>query len=126
MTVAYIDTSAFLATALGESAGGQVAARLDTLSSLVSSNLLEAEVRAAFFREGVEFHPGILAEIQWVTPDRPLTRELEAVLAAGYLRGADLWHLATALYLAPDPSSITFVTLDARQRYVADALGFQT
>jgi hypothetical protein len=41
-------------------------------------------------------------------------------------RGADCWHLATALYLSPDPSALTFLTLDLAQRHVAKALGFQT
>ena len=40
-------------------------------------------------------------------------------------RGANLWHIATVLYLAREPSAISFVTLDDRQRTVATALGFQ-
>ena len=40
-------------------------------------------------------------------------------------RGADLWHIATALYLAREPGAISFVTLNERQRAVAVALGFQ-
>ena len=50
---------------------------------------------------------------------------MEAVLASGYLRGADLWHVAAALYSFPDPRTATFLTLDNRQREVAEALGFQ-
>jgi hypothetical protein len=92
----------------------------------LSSNLLEAETRAAFHREGLEFDAETLVGIEWVFPDRPLTQEFETVLATGYLRGADLWHLATALYLAQDPAEIAFVTLDVRQEAVAEALGFQT
>jgi hypothetical protein len=42
------------------------------------------------------------------------------------VRGADCWHLATALYLAPDPGELTFVTLDAHQQSVAKSLGFRT
>jgi hypothetical protein len=45
---------------------------------------------------------------------------------AGYLRGADCWHLATALYLAPNPSDLTFLTLDDTQRKIAKTLGFRT
>lgn len=59
-------------------------------------------------------------------PDRPLSSEITAVLEAGYLRGADLWHVAVALYHAEDPREVTFVTLDNRQRAVAAALGFRT
>ena len=48
-----------------------------------------------------------------------------AVARAGqHLRGADLWHIATALYTTPEPGDISFVTLDHRQRTVAKALGF--
>ena len=57
-------------------------------------------------------------------PDRPLHTEIAKVLAAGYLRGADCWHLATALYLSVDPSQLAFTTADDRQRTVARALGF--
>ena len=46
------------------------------------------------------------------------------MLEAGYLRGADLWHVAHALYVTPCPASLSFVTLDARQGAVAEALGF--
>ena len=51
---------------------------------------------------------------------------LEAeVLGAGYVCGADCWHLATALYLAGDrPGELSFVTLDHQQRAVAAELGF--
>ena len=41
------------------------------------------------------------------------------------LRGADLWHVATALYIFDEPSEVTFLTLDRRQGEVAGALGFQ-
>jgi hypothetical protein len=58
-------------------------------------------------------------------PDRPLTGEIARVLAAGYVRGADCWHLATALYLTDDPSSLTFLTVDERQKSVAVSLGFE-
>ncbi len=126
MSGAYVDTSAFLATTWGDSAHDQVATRLEAYSTLLSSNLLEAEVRAAFAREGLDFDAETLADIEWVTPDRPLSHELETALAAGYLRGADLWHVATALYVAPDPGEIAFITLDARQQAVVLALGFQT
>ena len=32
------------------------------------------------------------------------------VLEAGYARGADLWYLATAHYMAADLAEVTFVT----------------
>ena len=66
----------------------------------------------------------IVSRIQWVLPDRSLAPEFATVLEAGYLRGADLWHVATALYVAPNPRDLSFVTLDSRQQSVAKTLGF--
>ena len=98
--------------------------------SYLSSNLIEAELRAACAREETGFTAGFVFSIEWVLPNRPLTSELATVLEAGYLKGADLWHVATACYLAGEierePAALSFVTLDARQRKVAAALGFQT
>lgn len=62
---------------------------------------------------------------KWILPDRPLTIEMVRGLEAGYLRGADLWHIATALYVAPQATEISFITLDGQQGEVASALGFQ-
>lgn len=66
-----------------------------------------------------------LAGLEWVNPERSLRPEIEAVLDAGYVRGADCWHLATALYLSLEPADISFLTLDKRQGEVARALGFR-
>ena len=123
---AYIDTSVIAAIALNEVGSNGHARRLGDFSQLFSSNLLEAEVRAALAREGRQFEAGFISGIEWVFPDRSLGPELAVALAAGYLRGADLWHIATALYAAPEPGEIAFVTLDNRQRAVASTLGFQT
>jgi hypothetical protein len=60
-----------------------------------------------------------------VFPDRSLGPEFDAVLSAGYLRGADLWHVACALYVTRTPGDIWFITLDERQRVVAADLGFR-
>jgi hypothetical protein len=89
-----------------------------------SAQLLEAELRSALRREQRELNIRLLDAIEWVSPARSLSMEIETVLAAGYLRGADCWHLAAALYLAPNPGDITFVTLHERQRDVAQMLGF--
>ena len=68
-----------------------------------------------------------MGDLEWETFERPLSDEFAIALRIGYLRGADLWHIATALYVARgDPSEVTFLTLDRRQREVAAALGFQT
>jgi len=126
MSVAYVDTSCLIAVAFGEPGADVLAQRLDEYSVLASSNLLEAEFKSALMREGVEGDGGVTGNITWVLPDRRLTSELESVLVAGYLRGADLWHVATALYLAESPGDVDFISLDAAQVDVAARLGFLT
>ncbi len=125
MTVAYVDTSALIAVAFDESVGMDMAGRLMEISHLLSSNLLEAELRSAFSRESVDFPPSLLSGLNWVFPDRSLEPEINTILRLGYLRGADLWHVASALYVAREPDKMWFVTLDKRQRSVAETVGFK-
>ena len=125
MNVAYVDTSALLAVEFNESGADALARRLNSFTRLVSANLLEAELRAALLREERTFSAGVLAGLDWVFPDRPLSSEIALALAVGYLRGADLWHVATALYVSPTPGGIAFITADNRQSEVAAALGFE-
>jgi len=124
VSVVYVDTSVLTAIAFDEPGAAALAGRLGEFIRLVSSNLLEAELRAAFAREEAAFPEGTLDGIDWILPDRPLAPELAATLEAGYLRGADLWHVANALYATPRPESLSFATLDLRQGAVAEALGF--
>ena len=124
MKVAYVDTSVLTGIAFGEPVADIFARALGGIDRLISSNLLEAELRAAFSRENEPFHEAAIAGIDWIFPNRPLTSELKAALSAGYLRGADLWHVATALYVSPDPQSLIFATLDARQGRITSSLGF--
>jgi predicted nucleic acid-binding protein len=126
MKVAYVDTSALVAIVFGEPGATAMIRQLEAFDELFSSNLLEAELLASLAREQVPLDLDFLSWISWVLPDRPLTREYQHVLAAGYLRGADLWHVACAQYLAGDPSAVAFVTLDKQQRSVARKLGFDT
>ncbi len=125
MTTAYVDSSVIVAVAFGEAGQADSERHMEQFSDLRSSNLLEAEVRAAYLRTGRRYDAQILSGIRWVIPDRPLTLEISKVLEAGYVRGADLWHLATALHIAADPQVVTFITLDAQQRRVARALRFR-
>ena len=124
--VAYIDSSAAVAVARDEPNAEAVSQHLSNFGLLISSNLLEAEVSAAFAREGRELEPEALDGIEWVLPTRPLRAEIAAVLQVGYLRGADLWHVANALYAARSMPGLAFVTLDRRQQTVAVDLGFAT
>ena len=124
MSVAYVDASVLAAVAFDEPGAAACARRLEQFDRLISSNLLEAELRAAFARENLAFRESAIAGIEWILPDRPLASEFAAVLETGRLRGADLWHVATALYVFPRPGALFFATLDARQSSVAEALGF--
>ena len=117
MSVAYVDTSVVVALAFHEEGAESLATRMTGFSRLVSSNFLEAELRA------VPTH--LLARISWILTHRPLSPEMETALEAGSLRGADLWHVASALYAAPEPGAIVFLTLDRQQARVAAALGFR-
>jgi len=124
MALAYVDTSCLVAIAFDEPGAASLRRRLRRFDELFAANLLEAELRAALRREGAVGEPALLRALTWIVPDRPLGPEIARVLAAGYVRGADCWHLATALYLAEDPGALSFLTLDTRQGTVASALGF--
>ncbi len=125
MKAAYIDTSCLVAIAFGEKGAASLGRRLEGFDELFSSNLLEAEFRASLVREEVDDAADLLSWFTWVLPDRPLSREFGKVLAAGYLRNADLWHVGCALFLADGkPSDLHFLTLDDRQRAVTKRLGF--
>jgi predicted nucleic acid-binding protein len=126
LKAAYVDTSCLVAIAFGEDGAARLSRRLESFDELFTANLLEAELRATFAREAVPLDPTMLTWVTWVVPDRPLSREITQVLTAGYLRGADLWHLACALFLVESPREIAFVSLDARQSGVAAQLGFRS
>ena len=107
MSVAYVDTSVLTAIAFDEPGAAAYAQRLDEFARLISSNLLEAELRAAFARENLLFHESAVAGVEWILPDRTLAPELATVLETGYLRGADLWHVANGpLCLPPIPQPL--------------------
>lgn len=124
MSVAYVDTSVLTAIAFDESGAETLARKLEGFDRLISSNLLEAELRSVFSREQLPFPESAVAGVEWILPDRSLAAEFATVLRTGHLRGADLWHVATALFVSPGMSDLWFATLDARQNTVAADLGF--
>ena len=125
MRLAYVDTSCFLAIAFCEPGYQEVLLRLSRLDRLFASAFLEAEVRAALAREGVEGNwRNLFSWVTWVFPDRRLTPELDRVAAISTPRGADLWHLASALYLKTKIENLGFLTLDGNQGGAARKLGF--
>lgn len=131
MSIAYVDTSLLISIAFSEPGAESSVRKLKEHDRLVSSILLEAELRATFRRQEIEYRPELTNGITWIHPDRSVSAELAAALEFGYLRGADLLHVATALYAAGNDSpanvsDLTFLTLDGRQRASAAALGFRT
>jgi hypothetical protein len=126
MKAAYVDSSCLVAIRFDEPGGRAISERLASLDRRYSSNLLEAEFFSALTREKAQDENDLLHWMTWVLPERPLSAEIARVLGAGYLKGPDLWHLASALYISETPSELPFITLDARQREVAAELGFPT
>lgn len=126
--MAYVDTSATLAIAFEEPDWELTARRLAGFPVLLSSNLLEAEMRSAYEREGLAFDLSSFPGLGWVNPIRSLGPEMaKAVATGGYLRGADLWHIAVALYVDDTiAGKMAFITLDNKQKAVAANLGFET
>jgi predicted nucleic acid-binding protein len=125
MDVAYVDTSFLVAILFDETQSKAATKRLASFDEIFSSNLLEAELTATSAREKIELPHDWQSAISWVLPDRALTEEIATVIDAGYVRGADLWHLASALFLAGDAPAISFLTFDDRQKRVAEVLGFK-
>lgn len=128
MKRAFLDTSVLVAIALGEAGAERTRQRLGRFEAVFACGLLEAELRSAFSREGIdpEDAESHLHDISFVEPPRRLTPEISRALKAGRLRGADLWHIACALYLSPDPRELAFLTLDREQKAVARKLGLHT
>ncbi len=124
MNDVYVDSSALVAVAFGASPAGV----LSCLSSsrIFAGSLVEAELAAVFRRERRAAAEVRAMAATWtlVVPSESLLPELDRVLDAGYLRGADAWHLACALWLSPNPKHLGFVTLDTAQAAVARAIGF--
>lgn len=122
----FVDTSAVVALLFGEEGAARVRTALRGAPTVLASPLLEAELMATIAREGVtaDAARSLLVALRWVMPDRPLSAEIGRVLALGHLRGADTWHLATALYLSPRAEELAFLTLDSAQGARAAALGF--
>ena len=128
MKALFVDSSALMAVLLDEARAEIVRDILLCQEPVFASSLLEAEVRSVSARYKVELErvEMTLAPIQWVNPERNLTREIVRVMTTGvYLRGADLWHLACAVYLVGETKGFPFLTLDAPQADAAAKLGFK-
>lgn len=115
-----------MAVLLQEPGHARLADHIASFDFVCASSLLEAELHAVLAREELTFGADLFDGVRWIFPQRPLTPEIDRVLRAGHMRGADLWHLACALYVFDDASAASFVSLDARQISAARGLGFVT
>ena len=124
--VAYVDPSALIPEVLGEELfRSSTRPRLEAFPRLMSSNLLEAELRVAFKREQEDFDTSSISSIAWIFPNRRMDVEMARVLEISELSPGRVWHLATALFFAGVlQSEIAFITLDEQQETVARELGF--
>lgn len=124
----YIDTSVLVALHFGQSEARRAARLLRALDVSFSVNLIVPELLATLKREGRPLQEAdrLLARIALYSPTESLRPQCEAALAAGPLRGADLWHVAAALAIAGPQkrSELQFLTFDDQQRGVAGLLGF--
>ena len=128
--MAYVDPSALTPIIFGQQPE-ETRIRLQRFPILLSSTLLEAELRAAFENERQEFAVSLISEInEWVTPHRRLDIELASILEIASLPPLPLWHLANAMYFQQRQSltsrqyRLAFITLDEQQETVARELGF--
>jgi len=127
VSVAYLDSSFLLAILFGEPRSGTLSRTLARSDRIFSADLLVAECLSAAGREGVDLAAvrAALQAVSLVLPPRSLEPEIIEASAHGYLRGADLWHVACALFLAGDDrNDVAFLSRDEVQRRLAGRLGF--
>jgi predicted nucleic acid-binding protein len=124
LSVAYADASVFASLAFREPDAGRIRRRLVGFDRVVTSVFTEAELASALKREGIVLPESPLRGVQLIGASDPLSQEISEVLGAGYLRGADCWHVAVALNYSPD-RDLAFLSLDKAQRAVAARLGFK-
>jgi len=123
----YVDSSVLVAILLEEQGYLEAQKILSKQLSLQSSTLLQAEIFSVCIRENIETQYAIeLSEsISFFSPTNLIT-ELEKASKLGFVRGADLYHIASALYLSNNnPKELSFFTLDKRQVECAKKCGFK-
>lgn len=130
--MAYVDPSALIPMIFGEQPE-ETRARLEMFPILLSSTLLDAELRVAFQHARQTFDPSLLSEIdEWVIPGNRLDSEMDSILKIVSLPAFQLWHLACAIHfqhrqsLTQKQFRLAFITLDEQQETAANRLGFFT
>lgn len=128
MKVVYVDTSVLICVFLSEHHPKRAFFTdiLNKADEVLSANLLEAEFLSVIKREGLSMKDGLtlLRSVSLVIPERSLEPELKRIFDATYLRGADAYHLAVALYVDETAQHLRFLTLDKDQEQAAQQLNF--
>ena len=124
MRIAYIDTSCLVAIAFGEAGATKVASRLERMDRLFGPICSRQSCGRRLLAKSSRLTGRTTLEYHRVYPNRPLSGEFERVMVEGYVKGADLWHLACALFLAPEPKDSRSSRSTKRQEEVARRLGF--
>ena len=128
--MAYVDPSALTPAIFGDQPE-ETRIRLERFPILVSSTLLDAELRATFRHWSQSFSPSLASAIdRWVLPNHRLDEEMAAISEIASLPALPLWHLASAVYFQQRQSltsrqfRLAFITLDEQQETAARELGF--
>lgn len=126
MRAAYLDTSALIAVAFEEPGAAHVQNFLEEEPRLVSSELIVAETFSAFVRNDRPLTEARtwLESVNRIPVEGPLDKELTRIFRSSRVRGADAFHLATALWLTGG-ASLVFLTLNKQQALAARQLGFE-
>lgn len=127
MSIYYLDSSVVAAVMLKEKSSAKWRKLLLKSELLYSSYLLEAEVFATATREKVPLSSAseFIERINLIIPKRSLREEYLQIFTKGYCRGADAQHLATALSLKIKNESPVFITLDIKQKKLAQKCGLR-
>jgi predicted nucleic acid-binding protein len=131
--VIYWDASAILSALVEDDHTDQAQEWLKKRGAHVVSTLSYAEVLAVFERlrrsgvvseklvdrslEGLERGPWQRLDLQ------PDWGDIRSLASQGSLRGADLWHLSTAIGLGREIGEMTLLTFDKRLRLAAQGAG---
>jgi predicted nucleic acid-binding protein len=123
----YVDSSIIVSLLLKEKGYHSYRKILENADLALSSSLIEAEVYSVAAREKIPLQKAeeFIQLVSLVIPERSLQKEYFSIFEKNFSRGADTFHLATALYLDPSASELTFMTADKNQGRIAAKLGFQ-
>lgn len=123
----YVDTSVILSKLFGE----PVKFDWEKLKNrtIFSCSLIYYETISACARENLDLEDAnsLLNSIDIISPNSILRKETEKILSVGFLKGADLKHVATAVWLSKgEPKNLHFLSFDKQQSLVAKKLGFKS